>query len=644
MYRSRIFRFAILAGAVVAALLCAGIASAAAITRNIPSRGTFAVPNAPAPQAGVSGGLPEINPSGLDADPLATGATVRRGGSGGFDRHGRHGDHGQGANPRLALSFEGLNFFDQRFANGGNQFSLEPPDQGLCVGNGKVVEVVNDVYQVFDTRGHALTNPIDLNTLFGYAPAIVRSGPNRGQFGPEVFDPSCLYDAPTRTFFVLASVLDKVGTSSTESGTSHVDIGVAKDPTNSYTFYRIDTTNDADCTLDGVKPGPCFPDYPHMGADRNGIYVTTNVFDFFGPNFDGVNIYALPKALLASGASSVPVTVMNTNGQGPTADGGTGFTLIPAVTPDDQFDGAARGTEYFVSSRAVFPDDRTASSIVVWDLTNTRSLLSSSPSLGLTFSLVATDEYGVPAPATQKAGSVPLATCIGSTTPIPALGAPCWSVLGLGFGGPVTTTENVLDANDSRIGGVSYANGKLWATLGSAATDSSGNPVDGAAWFVMNPHGMTTGLINQGMLVKDGTNLTYPSIAVTQNGSAALGFTIVGPKDYPSSGFAGLDVWKGTGDVQYAAKGAGPQDGFSEYAPFFSDGSPRPRWGDYGAAVADGSSIWIASEYIGQTCTFDQYLQPSPTSTAAFGTCNDTRGSLGNWDTRIYQLGSGGFH
>ena len=96
---------------------------------------------------------------------------------------------------------------------------------------------------------------------------------------------------------------------------------------------------------------------------------------------------------------------------------------------------------------------------------------------------------------------------------------------------------------------------------------------------------------------------------------------------------------------QYAAKGAGPQDGFTEYEPFFSDGSPRPRWGDYGAAVADGPSIWVASEYIGQTCTFNQYVQPSPTNVAAFGTCGDTRGALGNWDTRISQLLPGGsFH
>ena len=37
-------------------------------------------------------------------------------------------------------------------ANNGNQFSLEPPDQGLCAGNGFVIETVNDVIQVYNTR------------------------------------------------------------------------------------------------------------------------------------------------------------------------------------------------------------------------------------------------------------------------------------------------------------------------------------------------------------------------------------------------------------------------------------------------------------------------------------------------------------
>ena len=57
------------------------------------------------------------------------------------------------SNPELKASFEGLNFFQQRFARGGNQFSVEPPDQGLCVGNGYIVEAVNDVLNVYNAAG-----------------------------------------------------------------------------------------------------------------------------------------------------------------------------------------------------------------------------------------------------------------------------------------------------------------------------------------------------------------------------------------------------------------------------------------------------------------------------------------------------------
>jgi hypothetical protein len=50
-------------------------------------------------------------------------------------------DHDRASsNPRIITSFDGLNFFDQRFANNGNQFSVEPPDQALCAGNGFVLE------------------------------------------------------------------------------------------------------------------------------------------------------------------------------------------------------------------------------------------------------------------------------------------------------------------------------------------------------------------------------------------------------------------------------------------------------------------------------------------------------------------------
>ena len=85
-----------------------------------------------------------------------------------------------------------------------------------------------------------------------------------------------------------------------------------------------------------------------------------------------------------------------------------------------------------------------------------------------------------------------------------------------------------------------------------------------------------------------------------------MAFTVVGADNYPSAGYAPIDAQVGVGDIHLAAAGLGPDDGFTSYKYYVGD-PPRTRWGDYGAAAVDGNSIWIASEYIGQTCTLAQY-------------------------------------
>jgi acyl-CoA synthetase (AMP-forming)/AMP-acid ligase II len=98
----------------------------------------------------------------------------------------------------------------------------------------------------------------------------------------------------------------------------------------------------------------------------------------------------------------------------------------------------------------------------------------------------------------------------------------------------------------------------------------------------------------------------------------------------PTSAFAAFDGRTGAGDIFVAKAGVGPQDGFSGYKAF---GNPaRPRWGDYGATAVDGDTIWIAIEYIGQTCTLAEF------TATPFGSCGGTRTTLTNWDTRISQI------
>src|SRR5882724_3211432 len=163
------------------------------------------------------------------------------------------------SNPTFNFGFEGLNHYQQRYSRGGNQFSVEPPDQGMCVGNGYVVEAVNDVFNVYSAATGASMLPdntatnivsgfprnvnhaIDLNSFYGYPPAINRSTGVRGQF---VTDPSCIFDAQTQRFFVVVLTLEVVPTTGAFTTVNHLDLAVSatSNPTGLWNIYRIDVT------------------------------------------------------------------------------------------------------------------------------------------------------------------------------------------------------------------------------------------------------------------------------------------------------------------------------------------------------------------------------------------------------------------
>src|SRR5262249_6639799 len=139
-------------------------------------------------------------------------------------------------------------------------------------------------------------------------------------------------------------------------------------------------------------PCPCLGDYPHIGADANGFYVTTNSYPWGPGDFDGAQIYAFSKAQLAAGAPSVTMQHVDTTGTvhatSPVLQTEPGFTVWPAQSPGTNFNTDNGGTEYFLSSNAgdeASGDAFTGAStnLVVWTLTNTSSLNTSSPNVSL---------------------------------------------------------------------------------------------------------------------------------------------------------------------------------------------------------------------------------------------------------------------
>jgi len=552
------------------------------------------------------------------------------------------------SNPDVVGSAVGLTHRDQRLANGGNQFSLEPPDQGLCVGGGFVVEAVNSVIRVRNsTTGAALTGAGDLSSFFGYPAAINRT---TGAFGPDVIDPVCHFDPDNNRFVVVITTLHRVGTTAEFNGKNTIDLAVSNtgDPTGAWTVYHVPAQNDGTdgtpnhgCTTDGTTPGPCFQDYPHIGGDRNGIYVTTNEYDLFGPSFNAAQVFAFSKSQLAAHPASIDVTPVE-NLQ---VDGSPGFTVWPATSPAGQYSSEANGTEYLLSTIAGDGSETgnptgTARRIGMWAITNTATLNTSTPALRITSRLTNSQAYVFPPKSDQKPGNIPLGECINNTTTPTPFGPGCWQVL---FNPPEPAhneVESTPDSNDTRMQQTWYVNGTIWGATDTAVW-VDGQLKAGIAWFAVSPKingsGKVEGRVTkQGYLALARNNLTYPAIAMTPSGKGVIAFTVLGQDYYPSAGYARIDASGNVGPIHIAAPGLGPDDGFTSYKAFVGD-PPRTRWGDYGAAVTDGDTLWLASEYIGQTCTYAQYY-PNPPSLTNFGSCGATRTSLANWYTHLTKL------
>jgi hypothetical protein len=601
---------------------------------------------------------PEFDPA-IDLGDDGTGSSVSSdsgqvpnrtlGGSPGLGVSAKSGKKAK-SNPIVNLSFDGLNHRNQRLANGGNQFSIEPPDQGLCGGNGFVMEAINDVLTVYDTHGNPQTGVVDLNTFYGYPAAINRT---TGAFGPEITDPSCLFDPATQRWFLTVLTLDRVGTTSALAGPNHLDIAVSTtaNPLDPFIIYHLPVQDDGTqgTPNHNCVGGPCFGDYPHIGADANGFYITTNEFNFFAPGFRASQIYVLSKQALTAGTATSAIDFDTVNF---TLDGHPGFTVWPAISPGNSFSSDAGGTEYLLSGVANFSSTRSDNRLRIWAVSNTQSLNTANPAPVLNNSVVNVGLYSVPPKAGQRLGDIPLGDCINdTTTTITSLGPPfvgCWKALFVAEPAHNEVESQHIDSNDARMQQVVFANGKLWASLDTGVTMGTPPATQtkaGIAYFILRPmsaaSSVSATVAVQGVIGLLNNDLTYPAVGVTPSGRGVIAFTLLGegdggsdPGHFPSAAFVPLDAKVGAGDISVISSGAGPDDGFTSYKAEVGNG--RNRWGDYGATFTLGNSIWIASEYIGQTCTFSAYIA------APFGGCPvngaGTRTSLANWFTRVTEL------
>jgi hypothetical protein len=469
-------------------------------------------------------------------------------------------------------AFNGLTHADQRNANNGNQFSVEPPSPGIAVANGFVLEGVNNAVQVFTTSGTPLLpQAVSSNQLFGLPPAIIRDTNTNGPFPTDM---RVFYDQTINRWFVIQRAADR-DTAGNPLFSSHLYMAVsqASDPTGIYNIYSMETTNL------GNLHCPCYPDYPQIGADQYGLYISSNEFSIINNQFVDVTILAISKSALGSGAT-IPTAYrfILRNFSGYEA------TVFPATTPPGaSYFVASNGVEYFLSS---LPQQ--GNHLAVWSMSNTSSLDTPAPKPVLSQTIIDSLGYVAPDPAKQRPGPLPY----GSTLTPPG---------SLAF----------IDGADNRILSLVYSGGRLYATLGTEVMDSGGNVTDGAAYMIVSPtfrkdprdpnpnktEVLSAFVLRQGYLLVQNNHLLRPAIAVNPQGRGAIAVTLVGPDYYPSAAFVPIDTFTTGTTVQLAGPGVAPEDGFTGYPGGFFPGTAR--WGDYSAAfaAADGS-IWMTAQFI----------------------------------------------
>ncbi len=435
----------------------------------------------------------------------------------------------------------GANFAGLDFAGTGDG---APPDTIAAAGPGYVVEMVNTDLAIYTKSGTKVFQQ-DLGTFFG----SVRTG-------NFLSDPVVIFDesvdngpgnAPGR---FLVGVLDlSASFFGTISGDNFLyAVSDSADPTRDTTgdgkaFTEMQAVN----MTENVAAGTVFADYPRIGWNADGYYVTFNMFTTgFVNAYDHVSVISIDKAA-ATDANNSTATFVRAAVPG----GVTHATLAPATMHGSTASTAGSPQPmYFVEEKLDSNGNATGNAIRVVTATN---LLAGSPTFQFTDLAVA--GYRQPPAATQKGSSA------------------------------------LITTNDSRVLNAEWRDNRLVAsqTVG-VSTDSQAH----ARWYEVNTSSTPT-LTQQGTIgLGSGSNSYFPSIAIAPNGDLGMTFIQSSSSEYMSMYVTGHSSGDALGSMQTPVL---VRAGQAPYSASF-DSSPY-RAGDYSGITIDPTdgSFWAANEY-----------------------------------------------
>jgi hypothetical protein len=545
---------------------------------------------------------------------------------------------------------------------------VEPPDQGLCAGNGYVMEAINiGEIQVFNAKNQPVSGDTSLNALMGL------NGLGWGSGG----DIMCEYDADNGGHWFITEIVSTTPSAFTgcfagilEGCREGLAVSTNDNPlASSWNTYFIDPNS-----FSPSDPGAGYllNDFGKMGTTRDALLFFYDEFNLSGTlpacpafgceEFNGAQEFAIQKKALELGYLSANLVHENMGtdpsiqppdgdcDSGPTAGVTCWFQVIPATSPSGQFNDNYGGMGFmaattdftaFTYGTGSSGDNRAA--VFYWAGLSALNSGGCSACFFISFSgtlftgLESYTDDGAACPTSlgNPCGMAPQR--IGTLD----LGTYCESA---GLAASQPCPEEGIATNGDGVTQASYSGGQLWFAISTLIDESFGSRSEihvGAAYWVIGVtrHGLS--LSSQGYVAAAHEDLEFPTLVGAPSAWGGLmSFTLSGNGGptaadgggfFPSSAFGRVTAWSGglVGSViRVTAWGRAPQDGFTEYQGL--PGPIRPRWGDYGAAVwVPGEGFYFASEYI-------QYPNCNPAYWFDVdSTCNGTRDTYANFGTSI---------
>ncbi len=548
--------------------------------------------------------------------------------------------------PGAAAYGQGTSAWLNEEVNGGISSIQPDPSPGLCEGAGMVMQVTEDTILIGDG-----VHPQNPESLYLFFQNNFSSAPFNGG-GPIVLDhPHCYYDNGTKHWFVAVDAFDL------SSGASAIMVAasVLNNPVGTWYFYNVDTSVTGDGSTCGG--GLCYGNLRSLGANKNGIFLTTDEWSSssilgFVPNQSplfsgyGSSVWALDLTGLALG---LPVGVTSwdvTNALGPYSYG-----VYATTSPNGNWNMAHGGTEFLLM--ADDPQGSLSNTIVVFAITGTSTISFVESGLVLSGTVVngglgMNTWFGLPVTDTNCSNVnlgyivINTITCVDQ----PPFGAiPLGDFLGFGYGG----IPRPLNAGDDSIAGgqaVTIPN-KGPTTIAFVLTtkvvvqDSvhvnhlrAGTYygfVHPSAWDADDDEILNATEDRSGIISNANNSFIFPSIGLSTNASnAVIVATLSGNAHFPSVVYSKVSKFHGgPSSVNIVSEGQAPYDGFFQY-PMFFGGFPFALlfWGEYSTAFADGATVWFTAENVANPGCSDGAFLANPE-------CGGTRSWGQNWTTII---------